>query len=142
MARAASIQDVKFSQQGEAVTPDPFGSPSMADLMTANQAAPSAGRVILKLVDTTKKGRVWVDGISDVVNPKTNEPDRLRLLRGVGKIWQSEQEKVDPKYVDKNRRSLMFENQVCVISASDKAGIEFARLNENLVGGLNYRPGS
>lgn len=142
MARAASIKDVKFSQQGELTQDSPFENPTLSNLMVSNTVAPSSGRAIFKLVDISKKGRVWVDGISDVVNPKTHEPDRLRLLRGVGKIWQSEQEKVDSKYVDKNRRSLMFENQICVISASDKTGLDFARLNENLVGGVNFRPGT
>src|SRR5580693_363256 len=107
MSRAASIQDIKFSQQGETTVQSPFEAPTLSDLLVSETIAPSSGRAIFKLVDTSKKGRVWVDGISDVVNPKTKEPDRLRLLRGVGKIWQSEQEKVNEKYVDKNRRSLM-----------------------------------
>jgi len=145
MPGAASIKDVNFSQRGEAELKQPFAEQEASQMAVA--AAPErvtgGKRVIFKLTDTKKNGRLWIDGIDDVINPTTKEPDRLRLLRGIRTIWQSEQKNIDPKFVDKNRISLLFENKVCVLDEKRSASIiEFARLSNHFIGNPNRIKGS
>ena len=47
--------------------------------------------VVFKLVDTKKKGASYIDGIADVINPKTKKVERARLISGLDTLWFKEQ---------------------------------------------------
>lgn len=105
--------------------------------------------VLFKLVDTSRKGRVYIDGIADVPNPdnidpKTKKPkiERARLLAGVDTIWQREQKEIDPNYVRQNRVSLEFVGKVCRIFKWETTKLQFARLNPNNIESPSSKTGS
>lgn len=90
---------------------------------------------VFKLVDTKKKGGSYIDGIDDVVNPKTGKVERVRLLSGVDSIWQKDQKDLTDDYVRQNRRSLVFPRgqKILQISEKDHTLLEFARVcNKNV----------
>ena len=99
--------------------------------------------VIFKLVDNKKKGRVWVDGIDDAVNPTSGEVERIRLIRGVSSIWMKDQLKLTDEYVSRNRMSLRFEDRVLRLdSVIDKTAIEFAKHTRHFIENPNMKTGS
>lgn len=90
--------------------------------------------IIFKLVNTSKRGGVYIDGIDDVWNEETNQVERIRLLTGVPSIWLKDQKHVTEDYASKNRRSLHFPRgaKVLRISENDITMLEFARrCNDN-----------
>lgn len=97
--------------------------------------------VIFKLKNAPN-GKVHVDGIDDVYDPKTEKVRRIRLIRGLGTIWMDEQDKVDKTYLDKNRISLTFiqGNLICD-QVKDALIIEAARLMNGNVGNKHRIPG-
>lgn len=95
--------------------------------------------VVFKLVNTDRKGRLNVDGIDDVINPKTQKMERIRLLAGIDTIWQSEQKDVSPEYVKQNRRSLTFEGKFCRIPKWDTSALEFARTCRSFIESPTYK---
>ena len=95
--------------------------------------------VIFKLVNTSRKGRLNIDGIDDVINPKTNKMERIRLLAGVDTIWQKEQKEVTDDYVRQNRRSLQFEGKFCRIPEWDTTAVEFAKTCRHFVETPGYK---
>lgn len=92
--------------------------------------------VVLKLVDTSRMGRVNLGGEDFVYDPKTKMQRKARLVRGVNTIWEDEQTtllKLDKEYINRNLRSLEFENKTCIIQPHDKTAIEFAEVcNSNI----------
>lgn len=95
--------------------------------------------VLFKLVNTSRKGRLNVDGIDDVINPKTGKMERIRLLAGVDTIWQREQKEITEDYVRQNRRSLQFEGKFCRIPEWDHTALEFARVCRSFVESPAYK---
>lgn len=83
--------------------------------------------LVLRLVNNIRRGGLNIEGIVyNVMNPKTKKPDTLRLLTGVYTPWQSEQSTTyTEKQLGKMRRSIRFEDKVCVIRADDLAAKEF-----------------
>jgi len=127
---AASIKDVRHNLGGEEKTKQPFEEFEQIHLAGADMPAPNSGRVILKLQDgNTRNGKLYLDGIDDVINPITGKKERIRLLKGVDTIWQKEQKDIDKEYIMKNRRSLEFVKGVCILEPTDSAGIEFSDLS-------------
>lgn len=131
--------DIEFSQQGEKEVKKDFPDPTAHEIMTAvkdgtyeSSETPESDKVIFKLAHK-KNGRYWMDGIADVINPKTGRVERVRLLTGVDTIWMKEQKDVDKEYANKNRRSLVFEDGVCILNKLDVTAIEFARLNNGFL---------
>jgi hypothetical protein len=129
------------------------GSPQQPSLeqdivRTAIDNAPKAAGVeyvIFKLVNTKKKGRVHIDGIDDVVNPKTGKLERIWLLGGgVQSIWQSDLTETlkDKDFVRQNRRSLTFEGKVLRIPSWDTPALEFARACRHNIDNPKRRTGS
>ena len=141
MSKAASIKDVNFSLKGEATQTTPFEQFEQLHLVSQEPIAPDSGRVILKLVDSTRKGGINVDGIDDVINPDTKKKERIRLLRGVETIWLKEQKDLDKEYINKNRRSLRFEAGVCILEPTDSAGIKFSEISNNSADNPSAIPG-
>jgi hypothetical protein len=138
MAGAAGIKDVNFSQRGEAKLKQPFEEFEQIHLQGSDQPAPSSGRVILKLVDgNTRNGKLYLDGIDDVINPETKKKERIRLIKGEDEIWQKKQKDLDKEYVNKNRRSLEFVKGVCIIEPTDTAAISWYKISNCFVGNPN-----
>lgn len=100
--------------------------------------------IIYKLVDTKRKGRVYIDGIDDIINPKTNKMERIWLISGANSIWGSELVEVlkDKDYIRSNRRSLQFESGVLRVPSWDTLTIEFIKNCRHLIDNPNRRTGS
>ena len=98
--------------------------------------------VIFKLVNTKKKGRVYIDCINDTINPNTGKVERMRLLSGVDSIWLKDQKDVTEDYAKNNRRSLIFEGKLLRIPAYDTTAIEFARMSSHCIDNPKRRSGS
>jgi hypothetical protein len=141
MAGAAGIKDVNLSQKGEAKVTQPFSEFEQIHLVSET-IAPSSGKVILKLVDgNTRNGKLYLDGIDDVINPETKKKERIRLIRGEDEIWQKKQKDLDKEYVNKNRRSLEFVKGVCILEPTDLAAIQFSELSNCFVDNPKKIPG-
>lgn len=104
--------------------------------------APEQLFTIFKLVNNKRKGRVYIDGIDDVINPKTGKTERMRLISGVAEIWMSEQKNIPEDFIKKNRRSLQFEGKICRIPHTDTSALEFAKLCRHFIDAPNRRSGS
>lgn len=98
--------------------------------------------VVFKLVNTKKKGRVYIDSINDNINPETGKVERLRLLSGVDKIWLKDQKDVTEDYAKNNRRSLIFESKILRIPSWDTAAIDFARNCSHFIDNPKRKTGS
>jgi hypothetical protein len=98
--------------------------------------------VVFKLVNTKKKGRVYIDSINDNINPETGKVERLRLLSGVDKIWLKDQKDVTEDYAKNNRRSLIFESKILKIPYWDTAAIDFARNCSHFIDNPKRKTGS
>src|SRR6185312_4191504 len=147
MARRA---DIELSMQDNR----PTSADLMAEQMAANIALSDARLgvpetpvassekeeyIIFKLVNGSRKGRLNVDGIDDVINPATGKVERVRLLRGVDTIWAKEQKDLSENYVKENRRSLLFEGKFCRIPKSDAAAVEFAKVCRSFIESPTYK---
>lgn len=125
----ATKQDAELAiQETEKVsTPEQ----QMSDIAIRDRAEVDNDFVIFKMVDTTRKGRVYIDGISDMLNPETGLVERARLIVGVPSIWQKDQEKLDPIFVRQNRVSLEFVGKICRIYKWETTKMLFAKLHPN-----------
>lgn len=93
------------------------------------QVKEEAANVVLRLSENIRKGRVNIDGEDFVIDPKTGVQRKARLVRGVATIWEDEQDtvlKLSKDMINRNKRSLEFEDTVCILKPHDKAAIEFA----------------
>lgn len=89
--------------------------------------------VILKLEDKDRGGEFNLPCEDLVVDPKTKNLRRARLLRNVGTIWQDEQKDLDAKWCEKNIRTIQFSNKNCIVPIEDRTMIEFINVcNFNL----------
>ena len=113
-----------------------------SEIAKSDAAESSMEFVIFKLVNTKKKGRVYIDSINDSINPETNKVERMRLLAGVDKIWLKEQKDVTEDYAKGNRRSLIFEGKILRIPSWDITAIEYARNCSHCIDNPKRRSGS
>lgn len=99
--------------------------------------------IVLRLISTNRKGGLNIEGIVyNVVNPKTKQPDTLRLLKGVYTPWQSEQGVFTEAQIGKMRRSIRFEDKTAIIPPTDTAAIEFVKHCPYQVDSPNYGQGN
>lgn len=101
--------------------------------------------IIFKLVDTKRKGRVYIDGIDDdILNPVTKRRERIWLLSGTSSIWASDlvEQLKDKDFVRNNRRSLQFEAGILRVPTWDERLLEFIRNCRHLIDNPNRRTGS
>lgn len=91
-----------------ATLPEKKLDPVFQEIKAKFSLTPAGRKTIIFKLRNPPNGKVHLDGIDDVYDPETKTMRRIRLLRGVSEIWQDKQEKIDPKYVDKNRISLTF----------------------------------
>src|SRR4051812_36627333 len=104
---ATSLKQVQASMNGdakEAVQPI-IESSLYSDNLTATPVLAERKYVIFKLVKKNIK-RLTLDGIChNVLNPKTNVRETIRLIQGASSIWTTELTEIlkDKDYVKKNR---------------------------------------
>jgi hypothetical protein len=96
------------------------------------------------LVNTKRKGRVYIDGIDDVINPTTGKMERIWLLSGANSIWATDLVETlkDKDYVRNNRRSLQFEGGVLRIPDWDTLTLDFIKNCRHLLDNPSRRGGS
>jgi hypothetical protein len=140
----AKKADVDFSQVGEQQSESSFTQMEIATLAVQDATQPTEEYVIFKLVNTKRNGRLYIDGIDDVINPKTNKMERIWLLSGADSIWQSDLTELlkDKDYVRNNRRSLLFEGGICRIPTWDTLALEFVKHCRHLIDNPSRRTGS
>lgn len=128
MAKSATLQHLsngrKDTGMGESYTP------------TFEPTKEVSRNIILKLVNP-QEGNVYCPVYAEnVTNPKTNNLDTVRLLKGVYSIWKSEQKEVSEDYAKKNRRSFVFHSYLdgngntqsqCTLQETDKTAIEASK---------------
>lgn len=98
---------------------------------------------IFKLVKS-RSGGYSIDGIDDVINPKTGRLERIHLITGANSIWSSELTELlkDKDYTDRNRRSLRFEAGVMRVPDWDKLALEFISVCRHFIDNPSRRSGS
>lgn len=137
---ATSLKHVKMAMEGdnnprEAVQQEVFShTPSGAGIEGGYTGERTF--VIFKLVNK-KQRRLNIDGIChEVINPKTERPETIRLIRGASSIWTSELKELlaDKEYINRNRESLKFSDGICRVGVHEIIKLEFARKNKHNVG--------
>lgn len=129
----ASLKDVQFSQQGELVNEQRQQEESEIAFREAAPANGGSVYKVYKLSDVTKKGSYHMDGTDDVLNPNTKKMERIRLLNGYPSISMDDQKGLEKTFVERNRRSLIFNQRILRIPEYDTAAIEFLeRSNANV----------
>jgi hypothetical protein len=80
---------------------------------------------VFKLSDTTKKGKYHMECVDDVWNPSNSRMERIRLLNGFPSLSIDDQRHLDKVYVEKNRRTLIFNARILRVPSHDTAAVEF-----------------
>ena len=121
--KAVGISDANFANQGEVIR----RIRQEEESSTAMSEAPQTGTIfkIFKLTDTKKNGKYHMEGIDDVFHPERKRIERVRLLTGYPSIWVEDQKGLEKTFVEKNRRSLIFDRRVLRIPDYDTAALEF-----------------
>jgi hypothetical protein len=130
--KAIGINEFNLSQQGEFtnVRQQEEAAVAMNEAPVANEGVTYK---IFKLSDTKKNGKYHMEGIDDVWNPDKKRMERIRLLTGYPSIWVEDQKGLEKSFVEKNRRSLIFDRRVLRIPDYDTAALEFLSIcNANL----------
>lgn len=113
-----------------------------SEVAKANAAETPTEFVVFKLVDTKKKGRVYLDAINDTMHPQSGKVERMRLLAGVDSVWLKDQKDVTEDYAKMNRRQLIFEGKILRVPSWDTTAIEFLRLSSHCIDNPKRRTGS
>ena len=139
----AKLKDVHAAMQQEQNGLDI--AEQMAQIARQNSKESVGEWLIYKLVDTSRKGRVYIDGIDDdVLNPKTGKRERVWLLSGSSSIWSTDlvEQLKDKDWLRTNRRSLQFEGGVLRVPTWDQRAIEFINVCRHLIDNPSRRSGS
>jgi hypothetical protein len=121
--KAVGTSDANYANQGEVIRKIRQEEESM----TAMSEAPSTSTTfkIYKLTDTKKNGKYHMEGIDDVMHPERKRIERVRLLTGYPSIWVEDQKSLEKTFVERNRRSLIFDRRVLRIPDYDSTALEF-----------------
>jgi hypothetical protein len=121
--KAIGLSDANFANQGEEIR----RTRQEEESSTAMSEAPQSSNIfkIFKLTDTKKNGKYHMEGIDDVFHPERKRIERVRLLTGYPSIWVEDQKGLEKTFVEKNRRSLIFDRRVLRIPDYDTAALEF-----------------
>lgn len=121
--KAVGLSDANFANQGEEIR----RTRQEEESTTAMSEAPQSSNIfkIFKLTDTKKNGKYHMEGIDDVFHPERKRIERVRLLTGYPSIWVEDQKGLEKTFVEKNRRSLIFDRRVLRIPDYDTAALEF-----------------
>lgn len=149
----SGIKDIEYAMKGE----QPVVQKKQEDYVP--QAAPiksgepkSDGFVVYKLVNSNRKGGVYIPHVDYVIDPRTITPEKpdgdgpemIRLLKGVTTIWAKEQKQLDPEWVKRNGRTIEFPKGTRFISVPswDKAQNEFMEVCRHNIRNPNRKTGS
>lgn len=135
---ATSLKHVQHAMKGETPTlEEPINY--IPDIINPEHVtAPEKQYVVFKLVKKNQR-RLNIDGIGDGLNAQ-GELERIWLIRGANKIWQSELTDMlkdldkPNSYISRNRMSLRFVDGICRVPVIDRTTLEFARKNIHNVG--------
>ena len=121
--KAVGTSDANYANQGEVIK----RVRQEEESMTAMSEAPSTSTTfkIYKLTDTKKNGKYHMEGIDDVLHPERKRIERVRLLTGYPSIWVEDQKSLEKTFVERNRRSLIFDRRVLRIPDYDSTALEF-----------------
>jgi hypothetical protein len=146
----ARLSDIKFSQEGEVAEKQGIATLSREEIIESAPFENQSKRVIFKLVDERRNGRLWFPAMeNNVYNPKTKKREKIRLIRGVPSIWESEQNDIpaanDKDYLSKNLISVCFEDNRCMLD-KDMENLTIERLkysnsninNPNRISGARF----
>jgi hypothetical protein len=146
----AKLSDVQQSQNGDAA----LTNSSLHDgrVITSNEVVvPKSDFIVLKLANRRGKGKIHIDGIDDVINPKTitkenpmGKTERIYLMNGVTSIWQSDLIDIltDKEFVSQNKRSLTFAAGICRIPSWDTNAVEWVKVCRHNIHNKNRKSGS
>ncbi len=136
----AKLSHVKLAQ--EELDASIAREEAISEMAVAEMPVAEQKFVIFKLVDTKKRGRVYVHHIDDTINPGSGKIERMRLLAGVESIWQKDQKDVTEEYAKNNRPlNLVFENRHLRIPLWDTNTLKFLRLRRDCVDNPKRVPG-
>lgn len=100
-------------------------------------------RVIFKLSNNRKKGRVWVDNIADCYNEETKKVERARILIGVDALWIKDQKHIDKDYAAHNKpQNFCFEDGKMAIGIRNENLIKFMRMRDGFLENKNRGTGA
>lgn len=139
----AKLADVQMSQGG--LSESASIQQEISNIAVKDAKAPESQYVIYKLVNTNRKGRVYVDGIDDdILNPKTGKRERIWLLSGSSSIWSTDlvEQLKDKDWVRNNRRSIIFEGGIVRVPKWDERQLEFIKNCRHLIDNPSRRTGS
>jgi len=121
----ARLKDVQYSLSGGEENIRKVRQEEEAN--SAISEAPKAANSyrVFKLSDTTKKGKYHMECVDDVRNPKNSGMERIRLLNGFPSLSLDDQRHLDKNYVEKNRRTLIFNARILRVPEHDTSAIEF-----------------
>lgn len=142
----AKVKDIQTSM-GISESPTEFKdiAQEIADIAIGESKQFQESYTIFKLVNTRKKGRLYIDGIDDdILNPNTGRRERIWLLSGSSSIWSTDlvEQLKDKDYIRNNRRSLQFESGILRVPSWDERALEFIRNCRHLIDNPNRRTGS
>ena len=141
---ATGKKQVDSAIHGEQPTESQVTEQHVVDIAMQDSPKAKAEYVIFKLVDTNKKGGVYIPNIDDVFNPETKKVERIRLLAGVESIWMKDQKELTADYIRQNARSLEFPRgtKILRIPIWDTQALEFARICRHNISNPNRKTGS
>lgn len=140
----ATLKDVELSKQ-ESKKELFDTAQQMSDLAVSDSPKIEVEYTIFKMVNTKRKGRVYIDGIDDdIENPVTKKRERIWLLSGTSSIWSSDlvEQLKDKDFVRNNRRSLQFEGGILRVPSWDVRQLEFIRHCRHLIDNRGRKTGS
>lgn len=140
----ATLKDVELSKQ-ESKKELFDTAQQMSDLAVSDSPKIEVEYTIFKMVNTKRKGRVYIDGIDDdIENPVTKKRERIWLLSGTSSIWSSDlvEQLKDKDFVRNNRRSLQFEGGILRVPSWDVRQLEFIRNCRHLIDNRGRKTGS
>ncbi len=139
---AATRKSFDLADEVQDRTSEKFASDLAASTPPTTETPTYTGEVnvVYRLKDTTKNGRVYIDGCADAWNPKLDggkgRMDRIWLLTGAQTIWQSELGEVlkDVNYIRSNKRQICFEGRVLRVPDYDTMMIQFLEASPHYMG--------
>ena len=132
----ATLKDINYALKGEGQSAQEKLGKDVAGIVTYEKPVEQKEWYVFKLVNSNKKGGVYIPNIDDVVNPTTGKVERIRLLSGIDSIWVKDQMDVTPEYVRTNSRNIEFPRGVKIrrVPAHDHTMLEFMRVTNCNVG--------
>ncbi len=121
----ARLKDVQYSLSGGEENIRKVRQEEEANSAISEAPKSANSYRVFKLSDTTKKGKYHMECVDDVWNPSNSRMERIRLLNGFPSLSIDDQRHLDKVYVEKNRRTLIFNARILRVPSHDTAAVEF-----------------